>query len=171
MKPTRIITLTGPECTGKTVLSKELAHKLECPRIPEYSVEYLEKLSGKYRLQDLAQIALEQKQRIDHAAEQSELIVVDTACLVLKVWAEVRFEEVPTIIEQWWQTSEDYNYLLCSPDLPWEPGPHRENPEDREELFDLYREHLWEMDRNFAVINGRNRLSQAMDFLRVSGCI
>jgi hypothetical protein len=29
-------------------------------------------------------------------------------------------------------------YLLCYPDLPWEPDPVRENPTIREYLFDWY---------------------------------
>jgi len=153
------------------MLCKELSRNLDCPWVPEYSVEYLDSLSGKYELKDLVEIAIEQRQRIFDAAAESEFVIADTACLVLKVWAEVRFKEVPAIIEGWWKEAENYTYLLCTPDLPWEPGQYRENPSDRDELFEKYRQHLWEGDRNFAVINGRNRVPQALKFLEASGLI
>jgi len=167
----KTIVVTGPECAGKTMLCKELSRNLDCPWVPEYSVEYLDSLSGKYELKDLVEIAIEQRQRIFDAAAESEFVIADTACLVLKVWAEVRFKEVPAIIEGWWKEAENYTYLLCTPDLPWEPGQYRENPSDRDELFEKYRQHLWEGDRNFAVINGRNRVPQALKFLEASGLI
>lgn len=171
LKSINAIVVTGPECAGKTMLSKELSRNLDCPWVPEYSVEYLDTLSRIYELKDLVEIAVEQRQRIFDAAGESEIVVADTACLVLKVWAEVKYKEVPAAIEDWWKETKDYIYLLCTPDLPWESGQYRENPNDRDELFEKYRQHLSEGDRKFAVINGRNRLRQALEFLEVSGHI
>ena len=37
------------------------------------------------------------------------------------------------------------HYFLCKPDIPWEPDPLRENPEDRERLFKLYERGLLEI--------------------------
>lgn len=171
MESSKTIIVTGPECAGKTMLSEGLAANLECALIPEYSVAYLDALSRAYELKDLVNIALEQKKRIEHAEKEHQLVIADTACLVLKVWAEVRFEKVPLEIEKWWMEAQNYTYLLCTPDLPWEPGAHRENPDDRDQLFELYRRHLWKANRNFAVINGISRVPQAMEFLKVSGLL
>jgi nicotinamide riboside kinase len=167
LKSKKTIVVTGPECAGKTMLSQALASHLKSALIQEYSVEYLDQLSGNYDIQDLVNISREQKRRIKFAEKENQIVIADTACLVLKVWAEVRFKKVPPEIEEWWTEENDYIYLLCTPDLPWEPGPYRENPDDRDELFEMYRRHLWEADRKFAVINGRNRLPQALDFLEL----
>ena len=45
-------------------------------------------------------------------------------------------------------------YLLCPPDLPWEADPLRENPHDRERLYDLYRRRLMDLGAIYQVISG-----------------
>jgi len=45
-------------------------------------------------------------------------------------------------------------FLLCKPDLPWEADPLRENPDDREELYQRYLKALQDMNANFFEISG-----------------
>lgn len=52
-----IITLVGPESSGKTTLARQLAAELGCPWVPEYARQYLEQRGGYYDETDLDMIA------------------------------------------------------------------------------------------------------------------
>jgi nicotinamide riboside kinase len=54
--------------------------------------------------------------------------------------------------------------LLCSPDIPWEPDPLRENPHDRDRLFQVYLAMLEKLRKPYAIIavGRRKRLKDAM---------
>jgi nicotinamide riboside kinase len=153
----RILVVTGPECSGKTTLAARFSRQLNAKLVSEYSVEYLRDNGSNYDLSDIEKIGREQKKRIEFAALEKDLVVVDTACLVLKVWSEIRFGEVSDFIEKWWQESMHYQYYLCKPDLPWEAGPFRENPLDRNDLYEKYYLYLNNAQRSFVLVDALNR--------------
>lgn len=66
-----VITVVGPESSGKTTLARELAHNLGCPWVPEYARAYLSELGRTYHEQDLLKIAEGQLAAI--SAAQSEI--------------------------------------------------------------------------------------------------
>ena len=47
----------------------------------------------------------------------------------------------------------DY-YLLCYPDIPWEYDPQRENPNDRVELFEIYRAKIVSLGVDYQIVKG-----------------
>jgi nicotinamide riboside kinase len=50
----------------------------------------------------------------------------------------------------------DY-YLLCKPDMPWEPDPLRQNENDRDMLFDKYESKIKEIAVPYTIIKGNNK--------------
>lgn len=133
------ILITGPESSGKTTLARSLAEAQDEPWVPEYAREYLEKYGPDYTLNDLIQIAEGQFRMEDQLALQArEFLFCDTGPLVLKIWAEYRFGICPEYIEKAWQERPYHQIILCKPTLPWVPDPLRENPDDRDVLFELY---------------------------------
>lgn len=52
-----IITVVGPESSGKTTLASKLAGYFKAPLVPEYAREYLEGIGRPYDIDDLTQIA------------------------------------------------------------------------------------------------------------------
>ena len=52
-----VITVIGPESSGKTTLARKLAASYGCPWIPEYAREYLERHGSAYDETDLEKIA------------------------------------------------------------------------------------------------------------------
>jgi len=52
-----VITIVGPESSGKTTLARQLAADMGCPWVPEYAREYLEVLGREYNEADLSVIA------------------------------------------------------------------------------------------------------------------
>ncbi|VAW28888.1 Ribosylnicotinamide kinase, partial [hydrothermal vent metagenome] len=101
------------------------------------------------------------------AKDAQEVLFCDTDLLVTKIWCEVVFGTCPEWIEQEFHLHRYDLYLLCYPDIPWEPDPLRENPDDREKLFTLYRQALEENNLPFRVVKelGDVRFENARTFV------
>lgn len=123
--------------------------------MPEYSREYLRELSRSYGYDDILSIAkgqFEGEERM--ATKASGLLFCDTDFIVNKIWCIDKFGKChPWILDMIDQQHYDF-YLLCNTDLPWEPDPLRENPKDRERLFELYKTELEERKLPYAIIGG-----------------
>ena len=159
--------IVGPESTGKSELSKRLAEHFQCPWIPEYAREYLEQLDRPYEFDDLELIARKTYDLIESCDKSGKYCFVDTELLVMKIWSEFKYKNcAPFILEQLDKQGIDC-YLLCYPDIPWEYDSLRENPENRLELFEIYREGLIALQKPFAIIssNYENRLRMSIAFL------
>jgi len=52
-----VITIVGPESSGKTTLARQLAADIGCPWVPEYARKYLEELGREYNEDDLSLIS------------------------------------------------------------------------------------------------------------------
>lgn len=161
------VAITGPESTGKSILSESLAAHYKAPWAREFAREYLEKTGGAYTTEDLVHICAGQismeEQAISNAAD---ICFFDTDMLVLKVWAQFRFGTVPMRIEQANSMRQYDLSLLCKPDLDWSPDPYRESPDadERMLLYNMYKCHLEDSARPFVEIEGQgeNRLLLAI---------
>ena len=152
------IIIIGPESSGKTTLCEQLSKYLNLPFSKEYSREYLDALKRDYNFDDLLKIAKEQLK----SELNSQLL--DTDLITLKIWSEYKYGScdkwILTQIEK--QKSEKRFYLLCKPDIPWKADPLRENPNNREELFELYKEELGNLGHNYFIVEGGNKVEQAI---------
>ena len=147
------IVVTGPESSGKTTLAKALAARYQAPWVPEYARTYIDHLRRPYREEDLLKIAQGQVQREDEAAHRHpRLLICDTSLLVINIWSNYRYGRCHAWITQQWEQRPVNHYLLCRPDLPWQPDPQRENPHTRDELFTLYQKVL--QTKPYTVIEG-----------------
>lgn len=159
------IVVTGPESCGKTILSQQLAEYFQTDWLPEFSRKYLEKLGRDYVETDLVEIAKGQLEAEQKFAEQNGTIrIFDTSFEVLKIWSEVVYKRCDSFIQESLEKKKKDLYLLCCPDLPWEPDPLRENPNDRDKLLTLYIEELTRLNVNFVKIedHGKQRFENAL---------
>lgn len=149
------IILTGPESSGKTTLARQLAHHFECGWVSEYARTYLNDLDRSYSQADLYQIALGQYQlEQEFASLNPPFLICDTSFLVLKIWSLYKYGDChPFILQQVEQSTQDL-YFLCAPDIPWEADPLRENPNNRQELYDIYLKELQRLDLDFMELKG-----------------
>ena len=162
------VSITGPESTGKSWLAKQLATYFNTVYVSEYSVEYLEEFGPTYTIIEVEKIAKVQIEKVNKlATEASKLLFCDTDILVNKIWCEVVFKEVPEWIHQQLEKHRYDLYLLCSPDIQWVDGPFRENPLNREDLFNIYEKELIRMGVNFGIVNGNGdqRFENALKFV------
>jgi len=161
------IAIVGPESTGKSTLSKQLAEYYNTSWVPEFAREYLDKLNRPYQKHDLLAIAQGQLAHEDKAAANHKLIFCDTNLLVIKIWSDYKYGDChPWILEKIKQRY--YNlHLLTYIDLPWQEDPQREHPETREQLFDIYKNELVQMGVQFEIIRGEKeeRLRKAIEII------
>lgn len=150
------IAVVGPESTGKSALSQALATHYNGIVVPEYAREYVEKLQGKYNYEDVCTIARHQIQQ-EKLFEQNNLpgfVFFDTDLIITKVWFEYCYAEVPEYVTEQLHSGFIDLYLLCTPDLPWEPDPVREHGHDRDFFFEWYKKEIELLNTPYHMIDG-----------------
>ena len=153
-----LISITGPESTGKSSLAKSLAAHYGTHWVPECSREYLAELGRPYVYEDIARIAREQLRQERALSEKAErYLFCDTDPLVCKIWSRFKYGKSDPWIDEAAENHRYDLYLLCNIDLPWIEDPLREHPHSRKELFDLYIYELKELGVRFEVVSGQGR--------------
>lgn len=152
------IIITGSESSGKTTLCKALSKHFNLPFSKEYAREYLDALNRDYNQDGLLKIAKGQLQA------ENGIQLLDTDLITLKIWSEYKYGSCNNwILEQIErQKTEKRFYLLCKADIPWQADPQRENPNNREELFGLYKEELTNLGHDYFIIEGENRTENSI---------
>lgn len=162
------VAIIGPESSGKTWLASKLAAYYNTKMVDEYAREYFKDRKYEYNLDDLVTIAEGQMKNEHCIASTSEgIIFCDTDIIVLKIWANEVFGTVPSWIEKKTQEKNYDLYLLCYPDLNWEPDPLRSNPHNRQYIYNLFVKELEQNNRNYKIVNkiGKQRLKNAINFV------
>jgi NadR type nicotinamide-nucleotide adenylyltransferase len=171
---THKIAIIGPESTGKTSLTIQLADLYDTVYIPEYARQYLNKNGTEYTYDDVLKMAKGQMElERQMLSEANETIFADTDMISYKVWLEYYKWEVP----KWMTDHIDQNkyglYLLSDIDMPWVADTQRENPNDRELLFHMFQVELDSIDANYGIVSGvgalriDNAISTIEEFLRL----
>jgi NadR type nicotinamide-nucleotide adenylyltransferase len=151
------VVVIGPESTGKSTLSEQLANHYQTVWVPEFARGYLETLGRAYNQDDLLRIAEGQLQLEDEqAANANGLLICDTDLQVIKVWSEAKYGDCdPRILEL--IASRQYDlYLLTYIDMDWVDDPLREHPlpDERAHFYAVYRDIVVNADLPWADIRG-----------------
>ncbi len=155
-----LFVLTGPESSGKSTLAEALAGHFQRQWIAEAAREML--TAAVYEATDLLQIA-EAQQRAEQP-HAGDLTFADTDLQTIYIWWQERFGPAPSSLVQAYARQSRRFYLLCQPDLPWQPDPLRQNPHDRGRLFDLYERDLRTRGLPYEIVSGAGspRIEQAI---------
>jgi len=161
------IIVTGPESSGKTTLCKALSEHYNLPFTKEFAREYLTDLGKNYLQEDLLEIAKGQLENEQLINNNQQISLHDTDLITLKIWSDYKYGNCTNwILEQIKkQKVENRFYLLCKPDLKWNYDPLRENPTDRNELLEIYKQELENLGHKFLIIKGEDRNQQAIEIL------
>lgn len=166
MNPTVKISIVGAESSGKSTLAVALATHFKAPLVEEYAREYLEaKDEPRYELADLNHIAKEQVRQVHETLKTApKILFCDTDLVTLHIWALDKFDKAIPFVEENLEKEKSDLYLLCKPDLLWQPDPLREDSNRREELYNWNLWVLREMNAEFAEIEGQQetRLNNAI---------
>lgn len=167
------VVLFGPESTGKTTISQQLARHYNTVWVPEYAREYLQnkwnnerKTCESHDLLPIAegQILLEN----ELTKKATDLLICDTDLLETKVYSEAYYigHCDPTLEKYALQNTYDL-YFLTYIDTPWEADDLRDKPNERKQMFAYFKETLEKYDRNFVILKGdkAQRLSTAIQHI------
>ena len=161
------IIVTGPESSGKTTLCKALSEHYNISFTQEFARVYLTNLGKNYVQKDLLEIAKGQLENEQLTTKNQQISLHDTDLITLKIWSDYKYGNcnkwILKQIEK--QKSENRFYLLCKPDLKWQQDELRENPTNRNELLEIYKKELENLDHKFLIIRGKNRNEQAIESL------
>lgn len=137
------VCVIGPECTGKTDLSKFLSEHYKTPWVDEYARAYLNKLGRPYQQHDLTKIAHGQMRMEDEwLNDANKILICDTNLIVIKIWSEYKFGTCDKEILKGMAERKYDLYLLTNIDIPWQDDPQREHPQKREFFWNLYKKEV-----------------------------
>jgi NadR type nicotinamide-nucleotide adenylyltransferase len=168
MENTKIIKIAiiGPESTGKSILSEQLARHFHTIFVPEFARDYFStKNIESHTLSDLDIIY--QKQLLwenEMAKRANRFLFCDTNLISGKVWADVVFKTAPKFIQENLPLTDHDLHLLCDIDLPWIPDAQRRNEYNRKEILQMHVNELENLRAKFEIIKGvdDNRLKNAI---------
>jgi len=148
----RRFVLTGPECSGKTTLSKSLAEHFQGKYLGEPARTILNGLEV-YTPKDLLAVFRAYIEQEDNNFSDT-ILFLDTDLQNLFLWWQEKYGPAPRKLCQAYKEQSERFFLLCRPDLPWVYDPLRENPIDRERIFALYYRDMVDRNLPFTVIEG-----------------
>jgi len=162
-KPIQTVCVVGPESTGKTELSQFLANHYLEPWVPEYARAYLEKLGRPYQKYDLLKISHGQMRLEDEwRPAANRLLICDTNLLTIRIWSEFKYGAADPEINRIHSQRSYHLYLLTFIDVPWENDPQREHPQQREQLWHIYRARVSESGVPWVDIRGSRQERQGL---------
>ncbi|MCY1517387.1 nicotinamide-nucleotide adenylyltransferase [compost metagenome] len=159
------IAIVGPESTGKSTLSWQLAQHYGVAWVPEYARYYCAALTAPCTLQDEVnmfhgQLALEDSIL---ATTTADFIICDTTFLTVKIWSDEMLGKTPQIVLDTLITRPYDFYVLLDIDLPWEEDPLRDFPHQREHFMKIWHEELQVLNADYVVVGGlHDRLPNAI---------
>lgn len=167
------VVLFGPESTGKTTLSKQLANHYKTVWVPEYAREYLQKKWDNEQKtcepKDLLPIAKGQiKLENELAKKANSVLICDTDLLETKVYSEAYYLGVCNPILEKYALENTYNlYFLTYIDTPWEADDLRDKPNERLLMFNAFKDALKKHNRPYILLKGdqKERLEIAMQHI------
>jgi len=164
------VVLFGPESTGKTTLSRQLADYYNTVWTPEFMREYLQ---GKWDTEgkvcerkDIIPIAQGQMQLENEMTLQADKVLIcDTNLLELKVYSETYYDGfVDTRLEKAALENTYDLYFLTYIDTPWQADDLRDRPEGRLEMFAAFENALVKYKLPYVLLKGdeETRLGKAV---------
>ncbi|MFK5880455.1 MAG: ATP-binding protein [Flavobacteriaceae bacterium] len=154
------VVLFGPESTGKTTLSRQLAVHYNTVWAPEFAREYLQKKWNNERStctnSDLIKIAIGQMEIENRLSKKADRILIcDTDLLETKVYSESYYGGFVDSKLNKHAIENTYDlYFLTYIDTPWEADDLRDKPDERQEMFDTFENALKKYKRPYITLKG-----------------
>ncbi len=167
------VVLFGPESTGKTTLSGQLARYYNTVWTPEFAREYLQdKWNNERKIceqKDIIPIAEGQiKLENDLSLKADKVLICDTDLLETKVYSEEYYGGfVNTILDKAAIENSYDIYFLTYIDTPWEADDLRDKPGERLEMFTAFENTLKKYNRPYVLLKGdkETRLKKAIEVI------
>jgi len=158
------VVLFGPESTGKTTLSGQLARHYNTVWAPEFAREYLQKKWNNERKtcenSDILPIAAGQMEIENRLAKKADKVLIcDTDLLETKVYSEEYYGGFvdPKLDKSAINNTYDL-YFLTYIDTPWQEDDLRDRSELRIEMFNAFENALKKYHRPYILLQGSKEI-------------
>ena len=159
------IAIVGPESTGKSTISEQLAAHYNTVWVPEYARGYCEQLIAACTWEDEINMFRGQLELEEQMAPLADrLLICDTTFITVKIWSDHMFGRAPQeVLDKLPRHNYDL-YLLMDIDLPWQEDPLRDFPHMREHFMEVWHNELKALDATYSLISGseEGRLQNAI---------
>ncbi len=159
------VCIFGPESTGKSTLTANLANHFETVHVPEYARTLMETIENALNEQDLPIFAHGMQASEEALAHRANRVIFsDTDALTTIIWSEWLYQRVDPAIEASAAKQNHDLYLLLDVDVPWVTDPQRHLPEERETFLASCKQKLSAHGRPYVLISGtfEERLQKAI---------
>lgn len=153
------IAFVGPECTGKTTLSKALAAQYDTLWVEEYMRTYLQKKWDEQGLtctpDDLLPIAMGQVELENELALRAKRYLFCDTCLIeLVIYSYLYYGSCDPLLERAALSHHYHHIFLTYTDVPWEADDLRDKPTERESVFVFFRDKLDLYEIPYTILKG-----------------
>lgn len=165
------VVVFGPESTGKTTLSRQLAKHYNTLWVPEFARNYLQDKWDKEQKicepKDLLPIAIGQIKLENELAQKTDSVLIcDTDLLETKVYSETYYSGTCDSVLNKYAIENTYDlYFLTYIDTPWEPDDLRDKPNERPRMFKAFENALKKHNKPYVLLKGgkEKRLKRAIE--------
>jgi nicotinamide riboside kinase len=157
------IALLGAESTGKTTLSQSMADALRASGrrvevVPEVLRAWCQREQRTPRPDEQLPIAQAQEAQVDAAAARSDIVIADTAALMVAIYSGMLFEDGSLYRFALERLCRYDLTLVTGLDLPWVPdGLQRDGPQAQGQVDALVRGALQKAAIAYRVVYGRGQ--------------
>jgi len=168
------VVICGPESTGKSTLTQNLASHYNTSFVNEFARDFLQ---DKW---DISNTVCTKKDLIDIVKGQidnenksllkaDKFLFCDTNILTTIAWSKTHFNGYCNewIIDQSKKLSYDY-YLILNVDTKWVQDDLRDRPKEREKMFEAHKLELDLLGVSYDIIKGpdyKKRFEDSIDFI------
>ncbi|WP_411767194.1 AAA family ATPase [Winogradskyella sp. A3E31] len=158
------VVVFGPESTGKTTLSRQLADHYNTVWVPEYARTYLqEKWNNEQKAcepKDLVPIAVGQMELENTLAKKANRVLIcDTDLLETKVYSEAYYQGSCNPLLEKMALENSYNlYFLTYIDVPWIADDLRDKPNERARMFRAFEDALQNANKLYVILKGSKNM-------------
>ncbi len=149
------VCIFGPESTGKSTLTRNLAKHYSSAYVPEYARTHIESRNGDITSDDIPMIAQGQIASEDAIAfNANRVLFCDTDLITTTIWSDWLYQSCPEWIEAEANQRQYDLYLVTDVDVPWVEDAVRYLPEERKSFLDRCIEELEKRNRDYIVLSG-----------------
>lgn len=167
------ICIFGPESTGKSTLTKQLATYFGSPYVDEYAETVIRSKQGEISFEDMEIIVRGHHENIQSAMDLfPPILFLDTDAITSKIWSNELFGKESPVIEDYIARQNFSHYLLLDVDLPWQDDIHRYRPDNRGDFFIRCKQELDSRGKSYSVVTGsgeerkQNAIALVKQFLK-----
>ena len=145
----------GPESTGKTTMAKHLADVYQTEYVPEVAREMI--TSNDFTEDDIIRIGYAQTERVlERVKTANKLLFCDTDLITSQIYSQTYLHRVPDILYELERLIKYDLYFLFDIDLPWVDDGLRDLGNQRNEMYDVFKNELVKRKIPFIDVRGNH---------------